>query len=67
MKPEFELAKKLKGPSQIERVKAARTFINNAVGNQDRAEDLELHAFMAIFHPEYPVEKVRRMVRDRRK
>lgn len=67
MKPEFELAKKIKGPSQLERVKAARAFINGCRAPQERIEDMELHAFMAIFHPEYPVQKVREMSWDRKR
>ena len=66
MKPEFELAKKLKGPSQMERVKAARCLISG-VHSQERIEDMELHAFMAIFHPEFPSEEVREMARDRKR
>lgn len=67
MKPEFELAKTLKGPSQIERVKAARCIINATRASQERIEDLELHAFMSIFHPEISADKVREMSRDRRR
>lgn len=67
LKPEFELAKKLPGHSQMERVMAARCFINQASrAPQDKIEDLELHAFMSIFHPEVPVATVREMSRDRR-
>lgn len=52
----------------MERVKAARCFINQATrASQERVEDLELHAFMAIFHPEVPVQQVREMSWDRRR
>lgn len=67
MKPEFELAKKLKGPSQLERVKAARCIINGSRASQERIEDMELWAFMSIFHPEYPPEKVRELAWDRKR
>lgn len=53
-------------PSQMERVQAARCYINRGVHSRERAEDLELHAFMAIFHPEVSPEKVRKMARDRK-
>jgi len=67
-KPEFELAKKLTGRSQMDRVRAARAYLNQA-GPQgyDRQVDLELHAFMALFHPEFPTDKVREMSRDMRR
>lgn len=63
MKPEFELARKLKGPSQIERVRAARAILNGRRGS----EALALEAFMAIFHPEFSAEKTREMVSDVRR
>lgn len=60
MKPEFELAKKLPGRSQMERVRAARAIINGRRGS----EALALEGFMAIFHPEFPAAKMRDMVRE---
>jgi hypothetical protein len=59
MKPEYELAKTLRGPSQLERVRAARALLNGS-----GKEDVALHGFMAIFHPDYDPEKVRSMARD---
>lgn len=67
LKPEFELAKRLPGRSQMERVIAARAYINQAGPRDgDQQADLELHAFMSIFHPEVPVQSVRDMARDMR-
>lgn len=63
MKTEFELAKELPGRSQMERVKAARAILHSRQGS----EALALHAFMAIFHPKFPADKTRDMVRDVRK
>lgn len=60
MKPEFKLAKKLPGVSQLERVRAARAILHSRAGT----EALALQGFMAIFHPDYPEEKVREIVRD---
>lgn len=54
-------------PTQMDRVKAARCYINQAVHSQKHAEDLELEAFMSIFHPEVPAEKVREMRLGRRR
>ena len=65
MKPEFELAKKLKGPSQLDRVRAARAIID-AQQNGRQSESLALAGFMAIFHPDFPEDKVRDMCRDLR-
>jgi hypothetical protein len=50
----------------MERVKAARTYINGRGGPQEKIEDLELHAFMSIFHPEVPADTVREMSRERK-
>lgn len=60
-KPEFELAKRFKGPSQMERVRAARALIN---GRHSDSEALALRGFLAIFHPEMSDDKVRELVRD---
>lgn len=60
MKPEFKLAKKIKGPSQLERVRAARAMLDGTRGS----DGLALEAFMAIFHPDYPADKRRSMVAD---
>jgi hypothetical protein len=60
MKPEFKLARSLPGHSQIERVRAARAILNGRSGS----EAMALYAFMAIFHPDYPPQKVTRMVND---
>jgi hypothetical protein len=46
------LCVKCAGPSQMERAQAARCYINQTVQSQERAERLELAAFMSIFHPE---------------
>lgn len=61
-KKEVALARGIKGPSQIERVRAARAIINSRSGS----EAMALHAFMTIFHPEVPIEKVKDMARDLR-
>lgn len=65
MKPEFELAKKLPGPSQIERVRAARCILN-ARGPIGGSEQSALRAFMDIFHPEVSQDRVRVLVNDLR-
>lgn len=54
-------------PSQMERVVAARCIINGSRAPQERIEDMELHAFMSIFHPEVPAQTVREMSRERRR
>lgn len=61
LKPEFELAKRLKGPSQMERVRAARAIINGRGGN---SEAFALQGFMAIFHPDFDADRTRQMVND---
>lgn len=61
-KPEFELAKRLPGASQIERVRAARAMIHSRRGS----ESMALFAFMDIFHSGYDPDKVRDMARDLR-
>lgn len=60
MRPEFELAKKLPGTSQIERVRAARAMLQSNAGT----ETMALRAFMDIFHPGCPEKRVDEMVRD---
>lgn len=57
---ERELAKRLPGPSQIERVRAARAIIHSRSGS----EAMALRGFMAIFHPKTPEHVVSDMVRD---
>jgi hypothetical protein len=51
----------------FQRVAAARCYVDRAVSNPDTQTKLELHAFMAIFHPEVPHEKVRDLARDLKK
>lgn len=51
-------------PSQMKRVEAAQLYINRVTHTAERQAELELRAFMSIFHPEVPPEKVREMVRD---
>lgn len=63
-KQEKTLARTFKGPSQMERVRAARAIIDAHRGN---AEGLALSGFMAIFHPEFSEELTRDMVRDFRR
>ena len=60
MKPEFELAKKLPGESQLERVRAARAMIHSSAGN----EAMAFRGFMDIFHPEVPKEAVEDAARE---
>lgn len=64
-KPEFELAKRLPGPSQMERVRAARAILN-ASGPIGGSECSALRAFMDIFHPEVSQDRVRNIVADLR-
>jgi hypothetical protein len=60
LKPEFELAKRLKGPSQMDRVHAARAMLHSTMGS----ETMALRAFMDIFHPEVSQDRVRELVND---
>jgi len=60
MRPEFELARKLRGPSQLERVRAARAIIHS----RRDSEAMALTAFMEIFHPDYSEDKKRELVAD---
>jgi hypothetical protein len=59
--PEFDLAKRLPDKSQLERVRAARAILNGTRGTERAA----LHAFMSIFHPDYPPDKLRSLMKDR--
>lgn len=59
-KPEFELAKRLPGHSQLERVRTARAFLHSTMGTETRA----LRAFMDIFHSEVSQDRVRDLVLD---
>jgi hypothetical protein len=45
---EKKLARKMRGPSQLERVRAARALLMGTAGS----EALALDGFLAIFHPE---------------
>ncbi len=47
----------------MERVRAARCYLNSRNGSEASA----LAGFMAIFHPDYPEDKVRQMVQEKRK
>lgn len=58
---EKNLARKLPGPSQMQRVRAARAILQS---NRNFSQATEVRAFMAIFHPEYPEEKLRDLVRE---
>ncbi len=63
-KPEFTLARKLPGTSQMDRVRAARAILHSRSGS----EALAFQGFMAIFHPEVSAAAVRdaaREIRDR--
>lgn len=53
--PEYALARKMRGGSQLERVRAARAFLEG-VGNRDgnAPEWKKAAAFMGIFHPGHP-------------
>jgi hypothetical protein len=59
-KPEFALAKKLPGTSQMERVRAARAILHSRAGS----EALAFQGFMAIFHPEVSTDVVRDAARE---
>lgn len=50
----------------MERVAAARCYLTS-VNSPDRNRELELAAFMGIFHPEVSDDKVREMRRSLRK
>lgn len=61
------MPRKVKSDTRIEmfnRVAAARCYVDRAIRNPVTQEQAELSAFMAIFHPEVPDDKVRQMVRD---
>lgn len=49
----------------MNRTRAAVAYVGTAHSETQR-EKLALHAFMDIFHPEVPVERVREMVRGQR-
>lgn len=49
----------------FERCRAAKTMIAT-VNNPKHAEDLELQAFMAIFHPDKQIEPGTRRITDRK-
>lgn len=61
MKPEYTLAKKLPGASQMERVRAARSILQDGTR---QSETMALRAFMDIFHPETSQDRVRELVND---
>jgi hypothetical protein len=48
----------------MRRSEAARAYIDRAMNNPERQREAELHAFMSIFHPEVPLDRVREMARD---
>lgn len=52
--PEHLLAKKLKGPSQLERVRAARAMLDTKRGG---SESMKMAAFLDIFHPDISDEQ----------
>lgn len=62
IKPEYRLAKKLPGRSQLARVRAARAMIDGVTPRQRRR--MELHAFMAIFHPEVTTDRINAMLSE---
>ncbi len=62
---DIELAKRLPGVSQMERVRAVRAILHSHLGS----EALAFQGFMAIFHPECPEAVVRQAaqeIRERR-
>jgi hypothetical protein len=53
--------------SIMDRTRMAVAYINQAGPRDgDRQDDMKLHAFMAIFHPEVPTQEVREMSRNMR-
>lgn len=52
-------------PTMMDRTRAARAYVNQA--KHGDSGDLEMYAFMAIFHPEVSDDKVRELVRGRRR
>jgi hypothetical protein len=48
----------------MERVAAARTFVDRACTSPRQAKRAEMSAFMSIFHPEVPQERVLEMIRS---
>jgi len=61
LRADFELAKRLPGHSQVERVRAARALLD---GSRRFSKATEVRAFMSIFHPDYPEEKLMRLLSD---
>lgn len=53
---DFDLAKRLPGTSQMERVKAARAMLD---GTRQFSRRTEVAAFLAIFHPELSEKRKR--------
>lgn len=52
---------------QMDRTRMAVAYINQAGPHDgDRQADVQLHAFMSIFHPEVPAQTVREMSRGMR-
>lgn len=60
MKPEYELAKRLPGYSQLDRVRAARSILHSTRGS----ETMALRAFMDIFHPDVSSSAIQELVAD---
>lgn len=49
-------------PTMMERARAAKEYINRVPHSPKSQDELELRAFMSIFHPEAPQEIVDMMV-----
>lgn len=47
----------------LERVASVQCYASSII-NPERQRAVELHGFMAIFHPEVSAERVREMTRD---
>lgn len=58
------MKKKVKRDDMFERVRAAKTYIST-VNNPEQQAELELAAFMSIFHPERKIEKGTRKIKRR--
>ncbi len=48
----------------MERTAAARVYVNSHAHNAKQQRELELRAFMAIFHPDMTEDQIREMIRE---
>ncbi len=69
MPKKTKLQERVPDDKLMEHVKAAKVFINNtnAAYNEETRKDLELVAFMHLFHPDTTPEMLREMRDDLKK